>query len=153
VDVPASGTFTLRCAEGVHLVEDSTGRKIYGEGKWKVRLHSKDKRRAWRKLHLGVDETIHEILAAELTLASVGDGEMLSSLLNQIEQGGVTVAQVSGNGSYDSFACHEAIAAQGAKAEIPVWRSSKIRQRARCDSPPLPRDRILRRERAVGRAV
>jgi IS5 family transposase len=151
IDVPAS--CRLQKAEGVHLVVDSTGLKIYGEGEWKVRIHGKGKRRTWRKLHLGVDEATHEIVAAELTLCGVGDGEMLPALLEQTEQGGVRIAQVSGDGSYDSWACHEAIAARGAIATIPVRRGSKIRQQAKCASPPLPRDQILRRERKVGRAA
>jgi IS5 family transposase len=151
VDVPASAT--VRHAEGVHLVVDSTGLKIYGEGEWKVRLHGKDKRRTWRKLHLAVDEATHEILAAEWTFASVGDGEMLPTLLNQTEQGGVRIAQVSGDGSYDSWACHEAIAERGAKAAIPVRRRSKIHQYAKSAGPPLPRDQILRQERKLGRAL
>ena len=46
-----------------HLVVDSTGIKVYGEGEWKVRQHGYSKRRTWRKLHLGVDETTGEILA------------------------------------------------------------------------------------------
>jgi hypothetical protein len=36
----------------LHLAVDSTGVKLYGEGEWKVRLHGKEKRRTWRKLHL-----------------------------------------------------------------------------------------------------
>jgi hypothetical protein len=157
VDVPASAT--LRRAQGVHLVVDSTGLKIYGEGEWKVRLHGKDKRRTWRKLHLGVDEATHEILAAELTLCSVGDGEMLPALLEQTEQGGVRIEQVSGDGSYDSWACHEVIAERGARAAIPVRRGSKIRHThvpwvpAHSAWPPLPRDQILRQERKIGRAA
>jgi hypothetical protein len=151
VDVP--GSCHLRRAEGVHLVVDSTGLKIYGEGEWKVRIHGKGKRRTWRKLHLGVDEATHEILAAELTLCSVGDGEMLPALLERTEKGGVRIAQVSGDGSYDSWACHEAIAARGASVAIPVRRGSKIRQHAYSACPPLPRDQILRRERTVGRAA
>lgn len=34
------------------IVFDSTGVKVYGEGKWKVRQHGKGKRRTWRKVHL-----------------------------------------------------------------------------------------------------
>ncbi len=41
----------------VHLVVDSTGVKVYGEGEWKTRQHGVSKRRTWRKLHLGVDES------------------------------------------------------------------------------------------------
>ncbi|MBL4557801.1 MAG: transposase [Rhodobacteraceae bacterium] len=39
----------------MHLAVDATGLKVYGEGEWKVRVHGKDKRRVWRKLHLAVD--------------------------------------------------------------------------------------------------
>ena len=43
-------------AEGpLHLVLDSTGLKVYGEGEWKVRQHGYSKRRTWLKLHLAVD--------------------------------------------------------------------------------------------------
>ncbi len=35
------------------LVIDATGLKVYGEGKWKIRKHGKEKRRVWRKLQLG----------------------------------------------------------------------------------------------------
>ena len=49
--------------EAKHIVVDSTGLKIYGEGEWKVRQHGHSKRRTWRKLHLSVDEATHEIQA------------------------------------------------------------------------------------------
>ena len=39
----------------LHLAIDSTGLKVFGEGEWKIKLHGKDKRRVWRKLHLAVD--------------------------------------------------------------------------------------------------
>src|SRR5215475_15077625 len=38
-----------------HLVVDSTGVKVYGEGEWKVRQHGVGKRRTWPKRHLCVD--------------------------------------------------------------------------------------------------
>lgn len=44
-----------------HLVIDSTGLKVYGEGDWKMRKHGKEKRRVWRKLHLAVDAATHAI--------------------------------------------------------------------------------------------
>lgn len=50
--------------EARRVVVDSTGIKVYGEGEWKIRQHGISKRRTWRKLHLGVDETTGEILAA-----------------------------------------------------------------------------------------
>lgn len=42
-----------RCAgEGLHILADSTGLKIYDEGEWKTRKHGQSKRRVWRKLHV-----------------------------------------------------------------------------------------------------
>ena len=46
--------------EIAHLVIDSTGLKVFGEGEWKVKKHGKERRRIWRKLHLAVDAKTHE---------------------------------------------------------------------------------------------
>ncbi|MCV5949054.1 transposase, partial [Escherichia coli] len=67
-----------------HLAIDATGLKVYGEGEWKVKKHGTDgKRRVWRKLHLAVDTSTHEIVAAELSLSNVTDVEVFSNLLKQ----------------------------------------------------------------------
>ena len=50
--------------EPLHLLVDSTGLKIYGEGEWLDQKHGIRARRRWRKLHLGVDADTHEIAAA-----------------------------------------------------------------------------------------
>ncbi|MCE9998474.1 transposase, partial [Enterobacter hormaechei] len=50
-------TFTR--GEIAHLVVDSTGLKVFGEGEWKVKKHGKERRRIWRKLHLAVDSKTH----------------------------------------------------------------------------------------------
>jgi hypothetical protein len=34
--------------EIAHLVIDSTGLKVFGEGEWKVKKHGKERRRIWR---------------------------------------------------------------------------------------------------------
>ena len=59
-------TFTR--GEIAHLVIDSTGLKVFGEGEWKVKKHGKERRRIWRKLHLAVDSNTHEIICADLSL-------------------------------------------------------------------------------------
>ena len=64
-----------------HVVVDSTGIKIYGEGEWKTRQHGVSKRRTWRKLHLAIDESTGEILEAEVTTNDYGDCEILEGLL------------------------------------------------------------------------
>jgi hypothetical protein len=60
-------------AEPLHLLVDSTGLKIYGEGEWLDQKLAIRSRRRWRKLHLGIDAVAHEIVASELTPDDVGD--------------------------------------------------------------------------------
>jgi hypothetical protein len=40
---------------GLHLLVDSTGIKFLGEGEWKCKKHGPERRRQWRKLHIGID--------------------------------------------------------------------------------------------------
>ncbi len=68
----------------LHLLVDSTGIKMMGEGEWKVKKHGADYRRQWRKLHLGVDAQTLEIRAMEVTDNRTGDATRLPELLSQI---------------------------------------------------------------------
>jgi Transposase DDE domain len=74
----------LRRAEPVHLVIDSSGFKVYGEGGWEVRVHGWSKRRTWRKRHVAVDEATGEIVAAVASEAGVSAEEALPDLLGQV---------------------------------------------------------------------
>ncbi|TQP59670.1 IS5 family transposase [Vibrio cholerae] len=100
-----------------HLAIDATGLKVYGEGEWKVKKHGTDgKRRVWRKLHLAVDTSTHEIVAAELSLSTVTDAEVLPNLLKQTRR---RIIEISGDGAYDTRDCHEAIRFKRAIPLIP----------------------------------
>ncbi len=90
--------------EPTHIVADSTGLKVYGEGKWKVRQHGSTKRRTWRKLHLAVDQSSGQIEAVAVTTNSISDGDVLEKLLEQVK---AQIKQVSGNGLYDRWDCYE----------------------------------------------
>ena len=70
-----------------HIVMDSTGLKVYGEGKWTVRQHGATQRHTWGKLHRAVDAENHDVIAAELTAAFVGDAEVLPDSLDQLPAG------------------------------------------------------------------
>ncbi len=61
-----------------HVGLDATGLKVYGAGEWHVRKHRRGRRRAWRKLHLGVDETTKEIVAVEVTPGRIHDSSTSS---------------------------------------------------------------------------
>jgi len=69
----------------VHLVVDSTGLKVFGEGEWLEKRHkTKRKRRSWRKLHLGLDLVSGQIVCSALTTDDIGDPTVLPTLLDQI---------------------------------------------------------------------
>ncbi len=140
---------TSHSTEAKHIVLDSTGLKIYGEGEWKVRQYGYSKRRTWRKLHLSVDANSHEIEAVVLSEASVDDAEAGKQLL--IETSG-KIEQIDADGSYDKRKFYEASQARGVKHIIvPPRRDAKIWQHGNSKETPLPRDQNLRRIRQVGR--
>lgn len=132
----------------VHLVVDSTGVKVYGEGEWKTRQHGISKRRTWRKLHVGVNESTGEILAAVVTTNDVHDSEVFADLLEATE---ADIEQVSADGAYDNRPCYDALRARGATAAIPPQKNAKIWQHGNCKAPPHPRDKNLRVIRKRGR--
>jgi hypothetical protein len=88
-----------KSAEPVHLVVDSTGLKIFGEGDWLEQKHkTKRKRRSWRKLHLGLDLVSGQIVCSDLTADDIGDPTALAGLLDQIDG---PVEMFIADGAYD----------------------------------------------------
>lgn len=134
--------------KALHLVCDSTGVKVYGEGEWKVRQHGYSKRRTWRKLHLCVDEETREVVAAGASTNSVSDGEMLPELLATVSG---EICQVSCDGIYDQRKCYEAINVVKARAAIPPRRGARIWQHGNSKDERLVRDENLRSIRKQGR--
>jgi hypothetical protein len=140
-----------RKAQGpLHLVLDSTGLKVYGEGEWKVRQHGYSKRRTWLKLHLAVDPETHEIQAAMVSDPGVTDAEMVPSLLEQVEN---PVASAAADGAYDRRPVYEALDGRGAGAVIPPRRDAVIQRHGNRSGPRLARDENLRRIRKIGRSA
>lgn len=139
----------LRSATGPrHLVIDSTGVKVYGEGEWKVRQHAVSKRRIWLKLHLAPDATTGEIVAAIASTSDVTDGEMLPELVAAVEG---EIEQVSADGAYDQRSCYTSISRCGARAAIPPRKGARIWQHGNTKAERHARDENLRRIRNVGR--
>lgn len=132
----------------VHLAIDSTGLKVFGEGEWKIRLHGKDKRRVWRKLHLAVDTTTGEILAHELTPSERHDGPELPGLLAKVKG---PVQAVCADGAYDAFSNHAAILSRGATPVIPPRKGAAISPPPGMKDPPPTRGEAVRRIAEVGR--
>jgi transposase len=131
-----------------HVVVDSTGVKVYGEGEWKTRQHGISKRRTWRKLHLGIDEATGEILVGVVTTNKVHDGTVLKDMLDGIED---PIEQVSADGAYDHRHCYDEIVERQAKPVIPPRKDAVIWQHGNCKAPSHPRDANLRYIRKHGR--
>ena len=143
VELPVNPTGGKR-----HVVIDSTGIKVYGEGEWKTRQHGISKRRTWRKLHLAVDEATGEILSSVVTDNSCHDSEVLGELLDEIEG---PIFQVDADGAYDTACCYDYIDERDAVAGIPPQRNAKIWFHGNRKGPRHPRDENLRKIRLVGR--
>jgi hypothetical protein len=109
--------------EPLHLVVDSTGVKVLGEGEWKVRRHGADRRRIWRKVHLAVDAVSQDIRAVEMTDHRHGDGEILPDLLAQVPE--ERIADIGGDGAYDTRAAYAAAAARNAALLVPPRRNGR----------------------------
>ena len=141
-------TLPKKATGPLHLVLDSTGLKVYGEGEWKVRKHGYSKRRTWLKLHLAIDPETHEIQAAIVSEPGVTDAEAVPDLLDQVDN---PLVAAEADGAYDQQSVYDALGQRGARAVIPPRRDAKIRRHGNSKGPRLDRDENLRRIRQIGR--
>jgi IS5 family transposase len=159
LEVPHYSTLSRRAADlsvdlsrkskgPLHLVLDSTGLKVYGEGEWKVRKHGYSKRRTWRKLHLAIDAETHEIQAVAVTEAKVDDAEEVDHLLKPIDR---EVASAAADGAYDKRKVYRVLEPRAARILIPPRKNARIWRHGNSSGPPLARDENLRHIRRVGR--
>ena len=133
----------------VHVVVDSTGLKVFGEGEWKVRTHGYSKRRTWRKLHLAVDENDNQILAVVLTTNDFKDNEVLPELMEQIKKD--NIFQVTGDGAYDDKKCFKWAEENKIHAVFPPRRGARVAVHGNTRGRPNTRDKHIRQIRHVGR--
>jgi IS5 family transposase len=132
----------------LHLVLDSTGLKVYGEGEWKVRKHGSSRRRTWRKLHLAIDAETHAIQAVAVTEANVDDAEEVDHLLKPIDR---EVASAAADGADDKRKVYRVREPRTGRILIPPRRNARIWRHGNTAGPPLARDENLRHIRRVGR--
>src|SRR5512135_160783 len=159
LEVPHYSTLSRRAAElavdlarksegPLHLVLDSTGLKVYGEGEWKVRKHGYSKRRTWRKLHLAIDAETHEIQAVAVTEAGVDDAKMVEPLLEPIDR---EIAGAAADGAYDQRKAYRVLEPRTETILIPPRSNARIWRHGNTSGPPLSRDENLRAIRRLGR--
>ncbi len=111
-----------RCGSSVILV-DASGVKIFGEGEWKVKIHGKQKRRKWVKIHVALDLDTQEVVAVATTQSGVSDSKVLKTLLGDIKE---PLDTVIADGAYDDREAREEIRKRKAKALIPPPSHARV---------------------------
>jgi hypothetical protein len=137
----------LKPGEKLHVVFDSTGVKVFGEGEWKVRKHGYSKRRTWRKIHVGMCADSGQVVVSAVTSNDVSDDEAMIHMMESLE--GIPLGDVLGDGAYDTSDCREAIHDHGGKQVIPPDKNAKLQK-----GIPFPcmqeRDAAIRRIQELG---
>ena len=130
--------------EPIHLVVDSTGLSIVGEGEWAAVKHGGRGRRGWKKLHLGVDGS-GAIVAHMLTDGKADDAPTGLVLVETVDG---KISGVTADGDYDTVANYEAADARGATVVVPPTITPAVSRRRPRSSL---RDRTIRKVKQIGR--
>jgi hypothetical protein len=104
-----------------HIIFDSTGLKVHGEGEWKVKVHGKSKRRTWRKFHIGIDAESQDIVCCELTVNAKGDAEVAEDMLEKLP---CKVKSARGDGAYDASRFRKKVHEKGGVCIVPPPRDA-----------------------------
>ena len=118
-------SLTLRripAGTGLHLIVDSTGLSIVGEGEWAAAKHGRRGRRGWRKLHLGVDQS-GVVVVQTLTEATVDDA---STGIMLIEAADGDLESVTADAAYDTVGFYDAAGARGAAVVVPPTSTANV---------------------------
>ena len=130
--------------KATHLIVDSTGLSIVGEGEWAAVKHGGKGKRGWKKLHLGVDRS-GVIVAQVLTDGNADDAVTSLSLIDEV---GGDIASFTADAAYDTIAVYDAATARGAKVVVPPTRTAAVsRRRPRSTA----RDRTIKKVNKIGR--
>jgi len=141
-------TKSIDKGEHLHIVMDSTGLKVYGEGEWKVRQHGYSKHRTWRKIHIAVNPEDGIIHAAEMTTNGIDDAAMVKPVLEKIHG---KVKKFGGDGAYDKTKVYDTLEKEKIKPVIPPRKNARIKCHGNSRGKTKPRDRAIRYIRKYGR--
>ena len=127
-----------------HLIIDSTGLSIVGEGEWAAAKHGGRGTRGWKKLHLGVGPT--GVIVAHALTDATGDDATTGVALIEAVSGALT--RVTADGAYDTVAFYDAAGARGAKVVVPPTKTARVSRRRPRSSA---RDRTITTVQRIGR--
>jgi hypothetical protein len=131
--------------QSIHLIVDSTGLSIVGEGEWAAAKYGGRGKRAWKKLHIGIDES-GLIVAEALTHGSADDAKTAVDFIDVVEN---DIASFTADAAYDTTAIHDAVGARGANVVVPPIKTATVSRRR--STLPSARDRTIMRIKEIGR--
>ena len=131
------------CA-GMHLIVDSTGLSIVGDGEWAAAKHGGRGRRGWKKLHFGVDRS-GVIVVQALTEGHVDDA---TTGITLIEATDGDLGSVTADAAYDTVGFYEAAGARGAAVVVPPTSTANVSRHGPRSSA---RDRTIVEVKKFGR--
>ena len=135
----------VACDKPIHLIVDSTGLSIIGEGEWAAAKYGGRGRRGWKKLHLGVDRS-GVIVAEVLTGGDANDAKTALALIGDVEG---DIEALTADSANDTLAINDVAAARDAEVIVPPSKSAtRSRQRR---SRSSARDRTIMRVKEIGR--
>lgn len=125
-----------------HVLVDSTGIRVIGEGEWKRMRHGEGRCQVWRKLHLVMDTDDQTILSAKMTESVRLDGNYLPGLINEIAG---EIDQITGDGAYDKKNCYQIAYQRGARGVFPPQHDAIVQRNKYKKDPALEaRDEVVR---------
>ena len=132
----------------VHLLVDSTGLRLCRPGERLVEKHGSKRRRAWRKLHLGVDADTGQVVASTLTASDIDGAPQVGPLLDRADS---PIISFTGDGAYGRDDVYDAVRKRHPEAAVIVPPRSNAVPSAVAETNPTQRDRHLQQIAAHGR--
>ena len=128
----------------IHLIVDSTGLSIVGEGEWAAVQHGGRGHRGWKTRHLAVDR-VGVIVAHALTEPTVDAATMGIDLIETVDD---EIARVTADAAYETVAFYAAAEMRDATVVVPPSKTARVsRRRPRSRA----RDRTITDVRTLGR--
>ena len=115
--IPATGP--------LHLIVDSTGLSIVGQGGWAAAKHGGHGKRGWKKLHVGVDRS-GMIVAHALTEATVDGATTGIDLIEAVDK---YIISVTADTAYDTIAFYDAARVRGARVVVSPAKTAAVSRR------------------------
>ena len=121
------------------LIVDSSGLKVCGQGEWHTQKHGEKKRKAWKKLHIGIDDQ-GQIVASTVTESHEQAPSQVPGLLDQIDQ---EIDRFIGDGIYDQAPVYAVVEdhSPGVRVIIPPRKDAVLSPTVRY--APTQRDQHL----------